>query len=174
MEIARTPVSRDRSSRIDHRLLRDVCGHFITGVTVITTLAEDGPLGATVNSFTSVSLDPPLVLFCIHGGSALWRALRRSAVFGVNILADDQAEVCRNFARRATASFGAAVRTRPGTTGAPIITNALAYLECVVVSQHPGGDHWIVVGEVRSLGVLRPAGPLTFFRSGHPRLEAVA
>jgi len=157
----------------DERKLRHVCGHFPTGVAVVTSSAQYGPVGLTVNSFASVSLDPPLVLFCIHERSSVWRTIDETAAFVVNILAEDQADLCRRFARRASATFDG-LRVRTGRGGAPILADSLAYLDCAVASRHRGGDHWIVVGAVRDVGVLRDGAPLTFFRSGHPRLEAIA
>lgn len=158
------------SALVDDRRMRDVCRNFVTGVTVVTSSASDGPVGVTINSFTSVSLSPPLVLFCIHERSSVRDALAQSGGFAVNILAEDQAGLCRSFARRGTAKL-ADVRSRPGATGAPILTDGLAYLDCRVTSQHRGGDHWIVVGEVLDTGLLREGNPLTFFRNAHPRLE---
>jgi flavin reductase (DIM6/NTAB) family NADH-FMN oxidoreductase RutF len=158
---------------VDEQAMREVCGQFVTGVTIVTSATHDGPVGITVNSFTSVSLSPPLVLFCIHHRSTFVPAIQESAVFAVNILAEDQAEVCRSFARRATARF-ADVDVLGGVTGAPILRQALAYLDCNVVSLHRGGDHWIVVGEPVGIGMLRTGSPLTFFRSAHPRLEVPA
>jgi flavin reductase (DIM6/NTAB) family NADH-FMN oxidoreductase RutF len=162
-------LTRNRSP-VDDRTLRAVCGNFVTGVTVVTTSFEGNPVGVTINSFTSVSLSPPLILFCIHQESTVQAALRRSGVFAVTILAEDQAELCHSFAKQATARI-ADVMARPALTGAPVLLGGLAYLDCRVVSQHPGGDHWIVVGEVLDTGLLRDGKPLTFFRNAHPRLE---
>jgi 3-hydroxy-9,10-secoandrosta-1,3,5(10)-triene-9,17-dione monooxygenase reductase component len=162
-----------RGAPVDEAAMREVCKQFITGVAVVTSPAGEGPVGITVNSFTSVSLTPPLILFCIHQDSTVLPVIRAAGVFAVNILAEDQAELCRSFAKRATADFtGVAALT--GTTGAPLLPEALAYLDCLVASEHRGGDHWIVVGEVVDIGVLRASGPLTFFRSAHPRLEVPA
>lgn len=158
---------------VDQKEMREVCGQFITGVAVVTSSTEDGPVGITVNSFTSVSLSPPLVLFCIHHQSPVLPAILESGVFAVNILAEDQAELCHSFAKRATARFSD-IKSVPGVTGAPILPEALAYLDCSVVSQHRGGDHYIIVGEAVGIGLLRPGNPLTFFRSAHPRLELLA
>jgi flavin reductase (DIM6/NTAB) family NADH-FMN oxidoreductase RutF len=159
-----------KQSPIDDGIMRTVCGNFITGVTVVTTSYLGNPVGVTINSFTSVSLEPPLILFCIHQESTVQTALRQSGVFAVTILAEDQAELCRNFAKQSTARI-TDVMARPAVTGAPVLLDGLAYLDCRVVTQHPGGDHWIVVGEVLDTGLLRDGRPLTFFRNAHPRLE---
>lgn len=163
-------VEGDVDRKVDGRAMREILGHFVTGVAVVTSPGRKGPVGVTVNSFTSVSLAPPIVLFCIHERSTVWTVLMRSQVFAVNILAEDQAEVCRNFARQRTALFND-VESRPGITGAPILLDALAYLDCEILSQHRAGDHWIILGKVLDTGVLRDGRPLAFFRSGHPRLD---
>lgn len=170
LDVGNTTQNR---SPIDDGTMRAVCGNFVTGVTVVTTSLDGNPVGVTINSFTSVSLTPPLILFCIHQASTIRSALRRSGVFAVTILAEDQAELCRNFAKQTTARI-TDVMARPGRTGAPILLGGLAYLDCRVVSQHPGGDHWIVVGEVLDTGLLRDDRPLTFFRNAHPRLEPLS
>jgi 3-hydroxy-9,10-secoandrosta-1,3,5(10)-triene-9,17-dione monooxygenase reductase component len=155
---------------VDQQALRRVCGCFVTGVTVVTSSTPKHPVGITINSFTSVSLDPPLVLFCIHEQSTILGAIRAAEIFAVNILAEEQADLCRTFATPGAVRF-AGVSLRPGLTGAPILTETLAYLDCQVRSLHPAGDHWIVLGEVLDLGLLRDGRPLTFFRSSYPRLE---
>jgi 3-hydroxy-9,10-secoandrosta-1,3,5(10)-triene-9,17-dione monooxygenase reductase component len=152
---------------IDPQALRAVCSHFITGVTVVTTRVDDGPVGITINSFTSVSLEPPLVLFCIHEQSGLRQVLQDVGVFAVNILAEDQDQVSRFFATTGRDRF-TDVRTRIGPSGAPILTDALAYLDCRLVKEMEGGDHAIVLGEVVDADVQRAEdSPLTFFRSTH-------
>jgi 3-hydroxy-9,10-secoandrosta-1,3,5(10)-triene-9,17-dione monooxygenase reductase component len=156
---------------VDPRLLRSVCGHFVTGVTVVTSMVDNEPLGLTINSFTSVSLDPPLILFCLRQNSRVRDVLRQSKVFAVNILAEDQENVSRSFATWDAPRFSE-VRSRPGFSGAPILDDALAYLDCRLVDEVDAGDHAIVLGEVLDLGVLRhDSHPLTFYRSAHGRLR---
>ncbi|MFI2437050.1 flavin reductase family protein [Streptomyces sp. NPDC018693] len=146
----------------------------MTGVVVITFQGADRePAGLTVNSFTSVSLRPALVLFCVHHNSRALTAVRKAGGFAVNILAADQKELCRAFAARETARFAGPAH-RGGATGSPLIADSLAYLDCRVHDIVPGGDHAIVLGEVVDLGLLREEPPLTFFRSAHPRLEVPA
>ncbi|MFF3905072.1 flavin reductase family protein [Streptomyces sp. NPDC001848] len=146
----------------------------MTGVAVITFQGpEREPTGLTVNSFTSVSLTPPLVLFCVHRDSRALTAVRDVGAFAVNILAADQRELCRAFATRDTARC-AGLAHRTGTTGSPVLADTLAYLDCRVHDMVPGGDHEIVLGEVVDLGLLREDPPLAFFRSSHPRLETLA
>lgn len=159
----------DESKPLDTRVLREVCGLFVTGVTIVTSRAENEPVGVTINSFTSVSLEPPLILFCIHRMSRLWPAVEQVKSFAVNILAEDQVDVCRAFARKGSSHFGG-VRSCSGRTGVPILEDTLGYLECVVHRVVDGGDHLIVIGRVVDFNVQRTDGPLTFFRSGHLRL----
>lgn len=163
-----------RTVPVEARVLREVCGHYPTGVAVITCGGAEGedPVGVTVNSFTSLSLDPALVLFCVHRDSRALAAVQGVGAFAVNILASDQAGLCRAFARRDTADF-TELPHGPGATGSPVLSDALAFLECRLHAVFPGGDHVIVVGEVVDLGLLREEQPLTFFRSAHPKLEVL-
>jgi flavin reductase (DIM6/NTAB) family NADH-FMN oxidoreductase RutF len=158
------------SVRVDPGMFRTVCGNFATGVTVVTSGTTDLVSGLTVNSFTSVSLDPPLILVCIHNESTELRALRRTGAFAVNILAADQEDVCRAFASRHTRRL-VEVDARPGITGVPTLRAALAYLECRVESEVQRGDHAIVIGEVLELAVQRGDKPLTFFRNTFHHLQ---
>ncbi|MHA4818691.1 flavin reductase family protein [Streptomyces aculeolatus] len=148
---------------VEPATLRRVCGLFTTGVTVITTGVGGPPAGTTVNSFTSVSLEPPLVLFCLHHKSRLQTELRASKAFAVNVLAQRQQEVARAFAGRKTADFET-VPHRRAELGLPVLTEAMAHLVCRVVDQYPGGDHSIVLGEVVAASALAPRPePLVFF-----------
>lgn len=143
---------------------RRVCGTFATGVAVLTSGSTGPVAGLTVNSFTSVSLEPPLILVCVHNESRTLPALRRTGAFAVNILASDQEEVCRNFAGRRAHGM-AEVGIRRGRTGVPILSDALAYLDCRLEREVYGGDHTIILGEVLDLGVQRHDEPLVFFRN---------
>ncbi|MBT2207987.1 MULTISPECIES: flavin reductase family protein [Actinomadura] len=158
-------------SVIDPKTLRNVCGLFVTGVTVITTEEEGKPTGTTVNSFTSVSLDPPLVLFCLHKDSRLAPALARSRSFGVNFLAGRQERLAWAFAGRDPAALESAVH-HTTETGVPVLGEALAFLACRLVNEYDGGDHTIYLGEVAELGGSRHgAEPLVFFRGSMGVLE---
>ncbi|WP_026361232.1 flavin reductase family protein [Amycolatopsis nigrescens] len=160
-----------RVEPVDGRALRDVCGHFVTGVTVITSGAGERAAGTTVNSFTSVSLDPPLVLFCLHRESRLRAVVRESGWYVVNFLAGRQEKLARAFAGRDTAAI-ADVGHRPCSTGAPVLSEALGFLSCRLVDEVEGGDHVIFVGEVVELGLSgRARDPLIFFRGSLGALE---
>ncbi|NUR60856.1 MAG: flavin reductase family protein [Catenulispora sp.] len=150
---------------VDPRALRDVCGQFLTGVTVITSTDGEYPFGMTANSFTSVSLDPPMVLFCPHKDAKIRELIDRSGCFAVNVLAEEQAELCRRFSHRVTVCFGD-IPTRIGVSGAPVLTDSLAYLDCRVVREIAAGDHTVVLGEVLDVGRPRPDGRPLAFHSG--------
>lgn len=134
----------------DSRTLRDALGSFVTGVTVITTRDADGaPHGLTVNSFSSVSLDPPLVLWSQASAAPSHAAFRAASHFAVNILAEDQLEVSTRFARRGD-KFGAS-GWREGLAGLPLLEGCVAWLECRLLETHAGGDHRVFIGHVERL-----------------------
>ena len=153
---------------MDRSMLRKVFGSFATGVTVVTAVGPDGrPVGITVNSFTSVSLDPPLLLWCLANKSASLAAFAVGASFAVHVLAADQAEVARRFARSGIDKFaGQGIPQDPAS--APEVPGALARLDCRVVRLDPGGDHTIILGEMLSAR-MRSGAPLLFHASGFGR-----
>lgn len=155
---------------IDSARYRRVLGHFATGVAVVTAAFDDRPVGLAVNSFTSVSLDPPLVAFCVARTSSTWPRIRAAGTFCVNILGEDQEVLSRAFAGRSPERFRG-VGWRPATSGAPILAGALAWLDCAVEVEHDGGDHVMVVGRVREMGVDHEGRPLVFYRGGYGRFE---
>ena len=151
----------------DH--FREVLGHYPTGVAVVTAMTGDGPVGMAVNSFTSVSLTPPLVLFCPAATSTTWPVLRRSGVVAVNVLSADQESVSRLFARRDVDRF-AEIGWVPGANGAPLLADALGWLECTLGDEHPAGDHTIVLAGVDRIGLHKEFdAPLVFFRGAYGR-----
>jgi len=155
---------------VDDARFRQVLGHFATGVTVITGLDVDGPVGFAVNSFTSVSLDPPLIAFCVRWRSATWPRIRATGRFTVNILSSDQEAVSRRFASSATDRF-AGIGWHPSPSGSPVLDDALAWVDATVEVEHAAGDHALVVGRVAALGVTREGAPLVFYRGGYGRFE---
>jgi flavin reductase (DIM6/NTAB) family NADH-FMN oxidoreductase RutF len=133
---------------IDHAELRRALGCFPTGVTVITTLDPDGAfVGLTVNSFNSLSLDPPLILWSLGTRSSNRRAFEAAGHFAVNILAEDQAAISRRFASPARHKFHG-VATHAGLAGAPLIEGCAAYIECRTHSTQVAGDHLLFIGRV--------------------------
>ncbi|WP_300683525.1 flavin reductase [Nocardioides sp.] len=153
---------------IDPGHFRQVLGQFPTGVVVVTARDEAGEaIGMTVGSFTSVSLDPPLVAFLPDQGSSSWKALRESGTrFCVNVLDADQEDVCRKVAMRKIDKFSdIAWSTSPA--GNPVIAGAVAWIDCDTEAIHEAGDHHIVIGRVQSLELGEGASPLLFFRGGY-------
>jgi flavin reductase (DIM6/NTAB) family NADH-FMN oxidoreductase RutF len=153
----------------DPRWFRTTLGQYPTGVSVVTAVDDDGePLGMVVGSFSSVSLDPPLVSFMPMLSSKTWAALRPLGRFCVNILAEDQEGLCRAFSAKSGDKY-ADVAWRPGPTGSPILADAVAWIDCEVETILPAGDHEIVVGRVLDLEVENPRLPLLFFQGGYGR-----
>lgn len=144
-------------------ILREVCGRWVTGVAVITGTAADGTqLGMAVNSFTSLSLDPPLVLFCPGLNSRSWPGIRASGRFAVHILSETQPRLARSFARSGGNKF-VDVPLRRTADGLPALDGVVARLLCDVERIHPGGDHEIVVGRVLAVDQAERK-PLLFHR----------
>lgn len=157
--------------RIDDAEYRRVLGHFPTGVTVVAAAGVDGPAGMAVSSFSSVSLDPPLVGFYVGQTSRSWTQIEAAGAFCVNVLAADQEEVSRRFASRDGDRF-AGLGWEPLPSGAPRIEGVLAWIECQLHSVSPAGDHHAVLGEVVSLGTATAKEPLLYYRGGYGRLTA--
>ncbi len=155
---------------IDPSAFRAVLGRYATGVTVVTTRGPEGyPVGLTVSSFTSVSLDPPLVLFCIDRSAGSEPVFAAADGFAVNILATSQAAVSARFADPASERF-VEDRTVEWGSGAPVLADAMAALDCRVHARYDGGDHVIVVGLVLRAEVLDDAAPLIYWRGRYRAL----
>lgn len=159
------------SASVDGDALRRVAGHFPTGVTIVTTTHEGRPCGLTANSFTSVSLDPPLVLVCLSRGARAFACIEATGRFAVNVLAEGQEELARVFASTATDKFRAFEHTTsPG--GAPLFRGVHAWLDCQTIARHPGGrTHTIHVARVTALAT-GPGSPLVFHAGTYTRLTA--
>ena len=152
----------------DDAKYRTVLGHFPTGVTVITAAPDGVPVGMAVGSFSSVSLDPPLVAFFAGKGSSSWPKIEAAGSFCVNILAETQEDLCRRFASKEEDKF-AGLGWTTTASGSPLIGEVLAWIDCDIDSVTEAGDHWCVMGRVRDLGVGTDGGPLVFFRGGYGR-----
>ena len=156
------PITKD--------LFRKVLGHFATGVTVVTTRHPSGkPWGFTVNSFTSVSLEPPLVLFCVDHSGESAKAVSHSDHFVVNFLCEAQEHVSRRFASRLDDRFEGMAHTE-NEHGSPLLHKCLGYLECRKIATHTHGDHDIVIGEVLDART-GEGDPLLFFRGAYGKLK---
>jgi flavin reductase (DIM6/NTAB) family NADH-FMN oxidoreductase RutF/DNA-binding IclR family transcriptional regulator len=159
---------RPTGSATDPAWFRHVLGQYPTGVCVITAQPPDGPpIGMVVGSFSSVSLDPPLVGFYPSVTSETWPHLHRASSWCVNILAAHQTDVCRRIATAPLAQRFEGVPWHPAPSGAPIIEGAVAWIDCVPVAVHDAGDHQIALAEVRHLNTASTELPLLFFRGGY-------
>src|ERR1700683_1382732 len=133
---------------IERNELRRVMGHFATGVTIIATVSKDGvPFGLTANAFTSVSLDPPLLLISVDKKAESFPHFEESKVFTVNVLSEEQEGLSRKFAVSGGDKFQGVVY-HTGASGVPILDGMLAYLECKLYAAYDGGDHTLFLGEI--------------------------
>jgi flavin reductase (DIM6/NTAB) family NADH-FMN oxidoreductase RutF len=165
------PAPAERSPGVDPLEFRRVMGRFATGVAIVTTTdAEGAPLGITVNSLSSVSLDPPLLLWSIDQRASSLGAFRARGAFAVNLLPVGAAELCRRFSRSGIDRF-AGVPWEVGPLGLPLLQGMTAHLCCRTWARHPGGDHEIIVGEVRHVRGW-DAEPLVFHLGQLTRLAA--
>lgn len=157
---------------LDKNDFRRVMGYFATGVTVVTTALGDERHGMAANAICSVSLEPLLLLVCISRQSHTHPILAQSRVFAINILGEDQEELSRVFADSASpeAHRLSGVPHRIGATGAPILEDCIAYVECRVAATYPGGDHTIFLGHVQRMEIVREAPPLLFYRGAYKGL----
>ncbi len=173
-----TPIPADDPLAAERaRQFRDVLGLFCTGVTVVTSMSTSGPVGMTCQSFSSVSLEPPLVMFCPARTSRAWPLMRAAGFFCVNILDAGQRELSNVMATKGSEKFDGLGWTAAGT-GAPVIDGVLGYVDCAIESVHEAGDHYIVVGRVKELAVgdghggrRDPATPLLFHRGAYTQPE---
>ncbi|MGW5153595.1 flavin reductase family protein [Rhodococcus koreensis] len=155
---------------IEPQYMRRILGHFCSGITVITASTPDGPIGFTCQSFTSLSLDPPLVCFCPARTSATWPRIREIGTFAVNVLADRHDGVSNGFARTGADKF-ADVAWTPGAFGAPVLDGVIAHMECRLWAEYDGGDHTIVTAEVLDLHASQDENPLLYFQGAYRHLR---
>jgi 3-hydroxy-9,10-secoandrosta-1,3,5(10)-triene-9,17-dione monooxygenase reductase component len=164
-------VAEPATETFDEAAFRRVLARFATGVVVVTGATEAGPAGLTCQSFSSLSLDPPLVLLSTARSSTTWPRIAATGRFAVNVLAADQQALSTRFAVSGGDKFaGQAWRT--GALGNPLLDGAIAHVECDIDATHDGGDHVIVVGRVRALEApgLDAALPLVYYGSGYRAL----
>ncbi|MFF7975238.1 flavin reductase [Streptomyces sp. NPDC007905] len=168
-------VREDERAPVDPAEFRRVLGTFATGVTVITAPAAEGagsPAGFACQSFSSLSLDPPLVCFMVGRTSATWPRIARAGVFCVSVLSAGQGALCRSFAVSGADKFAGVAYDPAPVSGSPRLTGATAWIDCTVHAVHTGGDHLVVVGRVDALGAGERSDPLIFHRGRFARLEA--
>jgi flavin reductase (DIM6/NTAB) family NADH-FMN oxidoreductase RutF len=154
----------------DTSRFRHVLGHFATGVAVITAIGPSGPVGMVVSSFTSVSLEPPLVAFLPDKSSTSWPNIRAAGAFCVNILSAGQEALCAQFARKGIDKF-AGVTWRAASSGAPILDGGMAWIDCELTQTFESGDHYIAIGRVLQLEAAEYGIPLVFFQGGYGHLQ---
>ncbi|MEP9352025.1 flavin reductase family protein [Xanthobacter sp. KR7-65] len=156
----------DLDARLDPRELRNALGRFATGIAVVMAKDEQGPIGVTVNSFSSVSLDPPLILFCMARTLNSLERLEKATAYSVNILLGSQKDISNRFARAGEDKF-ADVAWTDGRLGAPLLTPAHAVFECVPYAHYDGGDHVIFVGRVVHMHAEGEDDPLLYYRGSY-------
>jgi flavin reductase (DIM6/NTAB) family NADH-FMN oxidoreductase RutF len=148
---------------------REIAGHFASGVTIVTTRCDGRSYGATASAFSSLSLEPPMVLLCMNRSSGTGAAIHASRRFGVNILGEEQRDAAIRFARKGPEKF-AGVRLSTTESDVPLLEDALATLECGVVQETVGGTHWVFLAVVED-GKARSGTPLAYWRGRYGRLE---
>lgn len=153
---------------VDQRSFRKALGCFATGVTVVTAKNPETNVmaGVTVSAFSSLSLEPPLVLFCLSNKNSNLETFRTSGTFGINILAETQRDLSIRFASRSDDKW-AGVAFETWNSGIPMLSGCIANLECRLVETHDGGDHLIVIGEVVHLKAQEGGSPLIYFRGSY-------
>ena len=159
------------SEAIDAALFRETLGHYPTGVAVVTAMSEQGtPDGMVVGTFSSVSLNPPLITFFPATSSRSFARLRTASAFCVNVLASDQEPICRQIATSRDRKFDG-VGWRRGPLGSPVLAGAVSWIECTFEDVREAGDHFVVLGRVHALAVERSTLPLLFFQGGYGRFS---
>jgi flavin reductase (DIM6/NTAB) family NADH-FMN oxidoreductase RutF len=166
-------MSAELDQNSDSERFRSVLGHLPTGVTVVTAHGVEGPVGMSSNSVTSVSLAPPLILFCPAKASTTWPKMRAAGAFCVNVFAAHHEEISRQFSRVGIDRF-AGVSWHERSSG-PALDDAVAWIQCTIDTEHGAGDHMIVVGAVRHLEVRDgQVEPLLFFRGQYGSFHSAA
>lgn len=149
---------------------RSILGNFCSGVTVVTALGDDGLFGFTCQAFSSLSLDPPQIVLCVSRASTTWPAISRLRRFCINVLSESQQQLSDRFSRSGTDKF-AGVRWNYSPGGNPLLAGASAWIECEIKTEYPGGDHLIVVADVRWLDAGPAERPLVYHRGRYTALR---
>jgi len=166
-------ISNDGSEPLDTREFRSALGCYPTGVIIMTGLADNGErIGLTINSFTSVSLDPPLVSFCLARTASSFETLRISRGFVLNVLRDDQRDISGRFAKSGGDKWRG-VDCREGRNGVPVLAKNLAAFQCSAYAEYDAGDHIIVIGRVEAVEYDAGVAPLVFHQGGYSRLDRI-
>lgn len=159
---------------IDARLFRDTLGHYASGITIVSGLEADEPIGFTCQSFYSVSIDPPLVSFSVMKTSTTYPRIAADGKFAVNVLADDQRDVSNQFARKGTDKWSG-ISWRPAVSGNPIIADTLMWVDCELWAEYEAGDHLIVIGRVVEMSPAEwhSREPLLYFKGAYRHLREI-
>ncbi|WP_197893878.1 flavin reductase [Variovorax sp. PBS-H4] len=166
-----TPAPADPQPAFDARAFRNALGSFPTGVAIITTTGPDGkPIGLTCNSFSSVSLEPPLVSWGLRLASKSLEAFRQAGAFAINVLAEDQKELSARFASGAVVDKFDGVTWTPGHRGLPVISGSVASFECDKFAEHLAGDHVLFLGHVARFDHGREEASLVFYKGAYMML----
>jgi 3-hydroxy-9,10-secoandrosta-1,3,5(10)-triene-9,17-dione monooxygenase reductase component len=158
------------SDPLDPQTMREVMGHFASGVTVVTAVTDAGPIGFTCQSFSSLSLEPPLVVFAPGRTSRTWPLLRDIGRFCINVLAEGQDAVSQNFARSGGDKF-AGIPWRPSAHGSPVLDDVVAWIDGELWAEYDGGDHTLAVARVLDLGADPRRRPLLYHRGAYGLLQ---
>lgn len=156
----------DNHLEVTPQRMREILGHFCTGLTIITATTENGPVGFTCQSFSSLSLEPALVAFNPARSSSTWPTIRATGRFCINILPEEHRELSGKFARSGTDKFSGVTHTT-SPLGNPILDSALAWIDCELHEEYDGGDHTIVIGKVKAMNARGEAEPLLFFKGSY-------
>ena len=163
------PLASQAPEEFD-RHFRTVLGHFASGVAIVTARDNGDAIGMTVQSFCSLSLDPPLILLCPGLSSTTWPRIEKAGRLCVNLLAEGQAGIARQFAQSGSDKYRGVGWVAAPATGSPILEEALGWIDCDIQAIHPGGDHLVVICRVLDLRAVPGIRPLVFFQSGFQRI----
>ena len=152
---------------------RRILGHYPTGVCAVTAMVDGAPAAMVVGSFTSVSLDPPLVAFLPDRKSTSWPRIASAGRFCVNVLAAHQENLCRTLSSKAPGKFDA-VPYRLSESGSPIFDGIVAWIDCDLYAVHEAGDHFIAIGQIKAMDIEHPHTPLLFFQGGYGQFAPLA
>ena len=160
---------------IDARVFRDTLGHYASGITVVSAIADGEPVGFTCQSFYSVSVDPPLVSFSVMRTSTTYPRIAAGGRFTVNVLAHDQHHISNQFARKGTDKW-AGIAWHPALSGNPVIDDTLMWVDCEAWAEYEAGDHLVIIGRVVEMSApeWHTGSPLLYFKGGYRHLQELA
>lgn len=161
-----SPSELGSTVELDEMSIRGAMSEFATGVTIVTTQDEDIPIGFACQSFTSLSLNPPMILFTVMKSSRSWPHIEKTGTFAVNVLSEDQQNISAEFGRRGGLKFGVGEWSL-SPLGNPLLHGGSVWIDCTVANVYEGGDHWIIVGNIQGIGKREAAHPLVYHRGSY-------